>query len=40
VLSEFILPQAPVTFPMANGRQTMPFAELFPLAFNLPSKED
>jgi homotetrameric cytidine deaminase len=40
VLSEFILPDAPVTFPLADGRQTMPFAELFPLAFNLPPKED
>ena len=35
VLSEFILPQAPVIFPAADGVRTMAFAELLPLAFDM-----
>jgi len=40
VLAEFILPEALVTFPMENGRHTLPFAELLPLAFSMKTKED
>ena len=40
VLAEFTLPDAPVTFPLESGQHTVSFAELLPLAFNLPSKED
>ena len=32
VLPEFILPDAPVVFPAADGMRTMTFAELMPLA--------
>jgi len=35
MLSEFVLPQAPVIFPAANGVRTMAFAELLPLAFDM-----
>jgi len=38
-LSEFILPEALVTFPTANGSYTLPFAELLPFAFSLKAKE-
>lgn len=38
MLSEFVLPDAPVTFPAAGGERTMPFAELFPLAFEMKLK--
>ena len=38
VLSEFILPQAPVIFPAGDGVRTMPFRELLPLAFELKAK--
>jgi homotetrameric cytidine deaminase len=35
VLAEFIVPDAPVTFPAADGMRTMPFAALLPLAFDM-----
>ncbi len=38
VLSEFILPDAPVIFPADDGLRTMPFRELLPLAFELKGK--
>jgi homotetrameric cytidine deaminase len=38
VLAEFILPEAPVIFPAADGVQTMPFCELLPLAFDMKPK--
>jgi homotetrameric cytidine deaminase len=40
VLAEFIEPEAPVTFPLANGSHTLPFSELLPFAFNMRPKED
>jgi homotetrameric cytidine deaminase len=38
VLSEFILPDAPVIFPAADGVRTLRFSELLPLAFELKAK--
>lgn len=38
VLSEFIQPDTPVIFPADNGPCTMPFRELFPLAFEMKGK--
>src|ERR1019366_10472647 len=38
MLSEFILPEAPVIFPAADGPRTMPFSELLPLAFEMKLK--
>jgi cytidine deaminase len=38
VLSEFILPDAPVAFPASDGVRIMPFAELHPLAFDMKLK--
>ncbi len=38
VLAEFILPDAPVIFPAADGPQTLPFRELLPLAFEMEVK--
>ena len=38
VLSEFILPDAPVIFPADNGPRVMPFRELLPLAFEMKAK--
>lgn len=38
VLAEFILPQAPVIFPAADGLRTMPFSELLPLGFDMKQK--
>jgi homotetrameric cytidine deaminase len=38
VLSEFILPDAPVIFPSTGGDRTMTFSELFPLAFEMKLK--
>jgi homotetrameric cytidine deaminase len=35
VLAEFIVPDAPVIFPAADGIRTMPFRELLPLAFDM-----
>ena len=37
-LAEFILPDAPVIFPAEDGLCTMPFRELFPLAFEMKAK--
>lgn len=38
MLSEFILPDAPVIFPAADGPRTMPFSEILPLAFDMKLK--
>jgi len=38
VLAEFIAPDAPVTFPAADGMRTMPFSALLPLAFDMKLK--
>jgi homotetrameric cytidine deaminase len=38
MLAEFVLPGAPVVFPTASGSLAMPFAELFPLAFEMKLK--
>ncbi len=38
VLAEFILPEAPVVFPAADGARTMPFSALLPLAFEMKLK--
>ena len=38
MLAEFVLPEAPVTFPAADGVRTMPFAEILPLAFEMKLK--
>jgi homotetrameric cytidine deaminase len=38
VLAEFILPNAPVIFPAADGVRTLPFRELLPLAFEMKVK--
>lgn len=38
MLSEFILPEAPVIFPSADGPRTMPFSAIFPLAFEMKLK--
>jgi cytidine deaminase len=35
VLAEFVLPDAPVTFPSSSGARTMTFSELMPLAFEM-----
>jgi cytidine deaminase len=34
VLAEFVLPDAPVLFPAADGPRVMPFTDLLPLAFD------
>ena len=38
VLAEFILPNAPIVFPAADGVRTMPFEALMPLAFDMKLK--
>jgi homotetrameric cytidine deaminase len=38
MLSEFVLPGAPVVFPAADGMRTMTFSELLPLAFEMRLK--
>ncbi len=38
VLAEFILPEAPVVFPAANGNRSVRFADLLPLAFDMKLK--
>jgi cytidine deaminase len=38
VLAEFILPEAPVVFPAADGPRTMPFSAILPLAFEMKLK--
>jgi cytidine deaminase len=35
VLAEFVLPDAPVIFPAADGLRVMPFTDLLPLAFDM-----
>ena len=39
MLSEFILPDAPVIFPAADGLRIMPFSEILPLAFDMKLKK-
>ena len=38
VLAEFVLPDAPVAFPMPGGMQVMSFSEILPLAFEMKLK--
>jgi homotetrameric cytidine deaminase len=38
MLSEFILPDAPVVFPAADGIRTIPFSAILPLAFDMKLK--
>ena len=38
LLAEFILPDAPVIFPAADGTRTMAFTNLLPLAFEMKLK--
>jgi homotetrameric cytidine deaminase len=38
MLAEFVLPDAPVTFPSSSGARTMTFSELMPLAFEMKLK--
>ena len=38
VLAEFILPDAPVIFPIADGARSLPFRDLLPLAFEMKEK--
>jgi cytidine deaminase len=38
MLSEFVLPDAPVVFPASDGQRTMPFSEILPLAFDMKLK--
>jgi len=38
MLSEFILPEAPVLFPSSDGACTMPFSSMLPLAFDMKLK--
>ena len=38
VLAEFILPDAPVAFPAADGLRVMAFSEVLPLAFDMKLK--
>jgi cytidine deaminase len=35
MLSEFVLPDAPIVFPVADGPCTLTFSELLPLAFDM-----
>jgi homotetrameric cytidine deaminase len=38
MLSEFILPDAPVVFPASDGLRTLPFSAILPLAFEMKLK--
>ena len=38
VLAEFILPDAPVVFPLVDGVRVMPFSAVLPLAFEMKLK--
>jgi cytidine deaminase len=38
MLSEFILPDAPVIFPAADGSRTLPFSAILPHAFDMKLK--
>jgi homotetrameric cytidine deaminase len=39
MLSEFVLPHAPVVFPASDGTRTMAFSDLLPQAFEMKLKE-
>jgi cytidine deaminase len=38
MLSEFVLPDAPVVFPASDGTRTMAFSDVLPLAFEMKLK--
>jgi len=38
MLAEFVLPDAPVAFPAADGVRVMPFSDVLPLAFEMKLK--
>ncbi len=38
MLAEFVLPDAPIAFPAADGVRAMPFTEILPLAFDMKLK--
>lgn len=38
MLAEFVLPDAPVAFPAADGVRVMPFSDVLPLAFDMKLK--
>jgi hypothetical protein len=38
MLAEFIFPDAPVAFPLADGIRVMPFSQVLPLAFEMDLK--
>ena len=38
VLAEFVLPDAPVAFPLDDGPHVMPFSEILPFAFDMKLK--
>jgi hypothetical protein len=38
MLAEFVLPEAPVVFPAADGARTMPFSAMLPMAFEMKLK--
>jgi homotetrameric cytidine deaminase len=38
MLAEFILPDAPIVFPAADGARTMTFSEMLPLGFEMKLK--
>jgi homotetrameric cytidine deaminase len=38
MLAEFVLPDAPVAFPAADGPRVMPFSDVLPLAFDMKLK--
>jgi hypothetical protein len=38
MMAEFILPDAPVVFPMEDGVRVMPFSAVLPLAFEMKLK--
>ncbi len=38
VLAEFVLPEAPVVFPVTDGMRTMAFRDVLPLAFEMKLK--
>jgi hypothetical protein len=38
MLAEFVLPDAPIAFPAADGVRVMSFCEILPLAFDMKLK--
>jgi len=38
MLAEFVLPEAPIAFPAADGMRVMAFSEILPLAFDVKLK--